>query len=214
VPCAGPSIEVDVLSIFRGFAFAWQAIMIAIVSRPAPPDWLKVPETTSRHASAPKPPHACSLSCSRHKIATQRAVAPNRNRRPGRLPSSAHALIIALALHLAGAVGDFKMAEHVSSILRLMRQELTAERQRQEAGRIDMEMRMAGAQLALKQSRALLLAPAGRPTPEASPSRSRAYVDSEPIGRTGRLLQLRPQLSQPRKLAEGDAASGSGRVRL
>jgi hypothetical protein len=84
------------------------------------------------------------------------------------------------------------MAEHVPSILQVMRRELTAERQRQEAERIDMALLMAGAQLALKQSRALLLAPTARPAPVASPSQSRAYVDSESTGPTRPPLELGP----------------------
>jgi hypothetical protein len=71
------------------------------------------------------------------------------------------------------------MAERVSLILRIMRNELAAERQRMKADIADVASLMAGAQLALKQSHALVLAPPSWPAPVAPPSRSHAYVHSE-----------------------------------
>jgi hypothetical protein len=71
------------------------------------------------------------------------------------------------------------MAERVSLILRIMRNELAAERQRMKADIADVASLMAGAQLALKQTRALVLAPPSWPANGTPPSRSRAYVNSE-----------------------------------
>jgi hypothetical protein len=70
------------------------------------------------------------------------------------------------------------MAEHVSSILQIMRSEFTAHRQRREADRAGMALLIAGEKLVLRQRRALLLAPASAPEPVASPSQSQLSAPS------------------------------------
>jgi len=62
------------------------------------------------------------------------------------------------------------MAEHASSMRRMIKGELISKRQRMEAAATDMALLMGGAQLSLKQSRALLLVPVARPQFIASAS--------------------------------------------
>lgn len=62
------------------------------------------------------------------------------------------------------------MAEHVSSTLKLMRDELSILRERRDADRAATVRTMAAGKLALKRSRALVLVPAYPPTPVELPS--------------------------------------------
>jgi hypothetical protein len=62
------------------------------------------------------------------------------------------------------------MAEQVSSVLRIMRDELAAQRQRRDADRAGTARLVAGGALALQRGRALVVAPTSSPAPVELPS--------------------------------------------
>jgi hypothetical protein len=62
------------------------------------------------------------------------------------------------------------MAEHVSPVLQIMRDELAVQRERRDADRVETALLKADGKLALKRGRALVSVPVSPPTPTEPPS--------------------------------------------
>jgi hypothetical protein len=164
----GQTTSRDALRRFRVFIPSWQSIIVRTVSHPplglveTVPTWEQACVSPQAPVPAPFLPSPQGLlrkerRCTGSKPPSWLASMPCWS------PSSSH------WRHSERAPEEFIMTERVSLILRIMRNELAAERQRMKADIADVASLMAGAQLALKQSRALVLAPPSWPAPVAPP---------------------------------------------